>query len=198
MVESGQFGVTSQFWKAPYGEPDWVTIPAGEFWMGSEKGDSDEKPIHRIHLPEYQIGRVPVTNVQYALYVADANVKPPSNWNNNQPPKGKENHPVVNVTWREAISYCNWLSQKINREVRLPSEAQWEKAARGDKDQREYPWGDKWEDFKCNTEELGLGDTSPVGLFRSGASPYGVLEMSGNVWEWTRSLWGKAKTCLSV
>ena len=103
MVGAGSFGVyiailESPIWRTRLGDDTcWRIL------MGSEKGDSDEKPIHRIHLPEYQIGRVPVTNVQYALYVADANVKPPSNWNNNQPPKGKENHPVVNVTWRDNI-----------------------------------------------------------------------------------------------
>ena len=186
-VESGQF--TSQFWKMPHGEPEWVTVPAGEFWMGSEKGSRDEKPLHRVHVVEFQIARVPVTNAQYALFITDAPVKPPDDWRGGQPPQGKENHPATNVSWHDAQAYCRWLSSKIGRTVRLPTEAEWEKAARGGRDQREYPWGNEWEGLRCNSAELGLADTSPVGLFLNGASPYGVLDMSGNVWEWCGTKW---------
>jgi formylglycine-generating enzyme required for sulfatase activity len=94
---------------------------------------------------------------------------------------------VVNVSWDDALAYCRWLSQVSGQSITLPSEAQWEKAARGDKDKRAYPWGDTWNKTKCNTAELGLGDTTPVGIFPEGASPYGCLDMAGNVWEWTRS-----------
>ena len=185
-IESGQ--INSQYWKPPWGEPEWVTIPAGEFWMGSEKGDSDEKPAHRLKLPAFQIARVPVTNAQYALYVADAKAQPPQHWRGGEIPKGLENHPVVHVNWHDALNYCRWLSEKSGKTITLPSEAQWEKAARGPKDQREYPWGDRWEELHANTGELGLSETTPVGLFIQGASPYGALDLSGNVWEWTRSL----------
>lgn len=188
-IESGQFGAASKFWKALWGEPEWVTIPSGEFWMGSEKGDEVEKPAQRVFVPEFQIARVPVTNAQYALFVADQNVKPPSGWPGGQPPKGKENHPVVEVSWYDAQTYCQWLSKKLGRAVRLPTEAEWEKAARGDRDRREYPWGEAWKEFRCNSSELGLGDTSSVALFRSGASPYGCLDMVGNVWEWCGTTW---------
>lgn len=176
-IESGQFGAVSRFWTQPWGRPEWVTIPAGEFWMG------DGNSAHRVFVPEYQIARVPVTNAQYALYVADAKVKPPADWRGGQPPAGKESHPVVNVSWHDALAYCRWLGTKIGRAVRLPTEAEWEKAARGDKDKRAYPWGDDWEELRCNSEELGLGDTSPVDLFLTSASLYGVLDMVGNVWE---------------
>ncbi len=185
-VESGQFGVLSRFWAQPWGEPEWVTIPAGEFWMGGES-EYDGKPAHRVHVAEFQIARAPATNVQYALYVTDAKVTPPEHWPGGQPPSGKENHPVVKVSWHDAQAYCQWLGAKIGKAVRLPTEAEWEKAARGDKDKRAYPWGDDWEELHCNSEELGLGDTSPVGLFLNGASPYGVLDMAGNVWEWCQS-----------
>jgi formylglycine-generating enzyme required for sulfatase activity len=94
---------------------------------------------------------------------------------------------VVNVSWHDAVAYCRWLSEVTGKSIRLPTEAEWEKAARGEKDQREYPWGDEWDPAKCNNSELGLGDTTPVGIFPAGASPYGVLDMLGNVWEWTVS-----------
>jgi len=184
-IESGQ--VVTRFWKRPYGEPEWITIPAGEFWMGSEKGDDDERPLHKLYLPEFQISRVPITNAQYELFVKDKEWKSPEHWHGGQVPSGLENHPVVHVTWHDALEYCRWLGKKINQLLTLPSEAEWEKAARGDQDQREYPWGE-WVDLHCNSSELGWNRTTPVGLFLNGASPYGVLDLSGNVWEWTRSI----------
>lgn len=165
------------YWIPPYGESEWVTIPAGKFWMG------EKNEIHQVELPEFQIARVPITNAQYALFVQDAKLKTPGGWEDNRPPKGKESHPVVNVTWYDALKYCEWLSEKTGKSITLPSEAEWEKAARSD-DKREYPWG-TWESYRANTRELGLGETTPVGIFLEGASPYGVLDMSGNVWERT-------------
>lgn len=177
-LESGQ--VVAHFWKLPYGEPEWIKIPAGKFWMG----EGDE--IHQIELPEYQIARVPITNAQYAIYVKESNATSPGHWHSGEAPKGLENRPVVYISWHEAIAYCEWLSEKLEKKITLPNEAEWEKAARGDKDQRKFPWGE-WADFYANTDELGLNDTTPVGIFLNGASPYGVLDMSGNIWEWTRS-----------
>jgi formylglycine-generating enzyme required for sulfatase activity/energy-coupling factor transporter ATP-binding protein EcfA2 len=171
------------YWYPPYGEPEWISIPAGDFWMG------DGREQHKLYLPEYQIARVPVTNAQYALFVKAAGYEAPSGWEEGRPPKGKESHPVVNVSWFDAITYCEWLSKMTGKPVGLPSEAEWEKAARGDKDKRIYPWGDKFDYLKCNSRELGQEDTTPVGIFLEGVSPYGVLDMSGNVWEWTRTIW---------
>jgi formylglycine-generating enzyme required for sulfatase activity len=192
-IESGHLSgaAGSRYWKPDTGEPDWVTIPAGEFWMGSDERDKEafdnERPARRIELDEYQIARVPITNAQYALFVTEANVDPPGHWRGRQPPKGEEDHPVVNVSWHDAQAYGRWLTEKIGRAVRLPTEAEWEKAARGDRDGRRYPWGDEWGELMCNSGELGLDDTSPVGLFLSGASPYGALDIAGNVWEWCQS-----------
>ncbi|MCP4577196.1 MAG: formylglycine-generating enzyme family protein, partial [Deltaproteobacteria bacterium] len=98
--------------------------------------------------------------------------------------QGKESHPVVNVSWEDAQVYCEWLSRLTHQEIRLPTEIEWEKAARGAKDKRIYPWGDRFDAMRCNTYELGLRDTTPVGIFQNGASPYGCLDMLGNVWEW--------------
>jgi formylglycine-generating enzyme required for sulfatase activity len=183
-LESGQ--VVARYWKLSFGEPEWVTIPTGEFWIGSKRG----KTLHKMFLPEFKISRVPITNAQYGLFVRETGRKVPENWRSGQVPKGLENHPVVCVSWQDALGYCKWLSNKIEQQVNLPSEAEWEKAARGDCDQREYPWG-RWEELHCNSDRLGLGATTPVGLFLNGASPYGVLDLSGNVWEWTRSQYKK-------
>lgn len=195
--ESGQAAV--RYWTPPYGEPEWVNIPDGEFWMGG-KGRFDGKPVHKINLPTYQIARVTVTNAQYALYIQDVKAMPPQHWWGGSIPPGLENHPITHVSWKNALAYCQWMSEKIGKLVSLPSETEWEKAARGDKDKREYPWGNNndWRELRCNTLELGLGTTTPVGFFLNGASPYGVLDMSGNVWEWTRSLWGSYPSFLST
>lgn len=171
------------YWYPPYGEPEWITILAGEFLMG------ERSEQHKLYLPEYQISRVPITNAQYALFIKATEYQAPMHFEAGRPPKGKESHPVVNITWYDALAYCAWLSKMTGKNISLPSEAEWEKAARGDKDKRGYPWGDEFDASRCNTRELGLGDTSPVGIFLEGASPYGVLDMSGNVWEWTRSLY---------
>ena len=106
------------------------------------------------------------------------------------------NHPVVMVTWYEAVAFCRWLTERLreagefgsDQEVMLPTEAQWEKAARGD-DGRIFPWGDEFDAAKCNVYDTGIGSTSAVGMFPAGASPYGVLDLSGNVWEWCRTKW---------
>lgn len=173
--------VATRFWKPPHGEPEWVTIPAGKFWMGESSN------ARQVELPEYRISRVPVTNAQYAFYVKDTNANPPEHWRGGEVPSGLDNHPVVNVSWFDALEYCKWLSEKVQQTVTLPNDAEWEKAARGDKDKREYPWGNDWRELHCNSSDLGLDDTVPVGLFINGSSPYGALDMSGNVWEWTRT-----------
>lgn len=172
-------------------EPELVEIPAGEFWMGSENGRNDEKPLHQLYLDTFWIAQTPVTNAQYRLYVEETGARQPRNWwQDNGIPPGLEEHPVILINWYDTLRYCRWLSLKIGKNVTLPSEAEWEKAARGDKDQREYPWGDTFDAKRANTEEAGIGTTSRVGSYPDGVSPYGVLDMSGNVWEWTRTLWG--------
>lgn len=163
--------------------------------MGSDQADrlafDAEKPAHRLFLPAFQIACTPITNAQYLLYIQATSARTPDDWEDGQPPKDKLNHPVVDVSWYEACEYCEWMSQMTGKFIRLPSEAEWEKAARGDQDKRFYPWGDAFDPVRCNSRELGLNDTTPVGIFPAGASPYGCLDMAGNVWEWTRSLWGK-------
>jgi formylglycine-generating enzyme required for sulfatase activity len=162
---------------------EWVTVPAGEFTMGSNDS-SDEKPIHRVHLSAYQIARHPVTNAQYELFVKTTSYAAPRHWENGKIPAGKENHPVMNVSWQDAQAFCGWAG------VRLPTEAEWEKAARGT-EERKYPWGNEPPTKElCNFGNL-VGDTTPVGRYPKGASPYGVLDMAGNVWEWVSDWYDK-------
>ncbi len=213
-IESGGYDAQPAFWTLPYGEPVWVEIPAGEFWMGSRIGDSQEQPLHKVYLARYWISRVPITNAQYRFFVEATSHRVPEHWDDSKIPRGKENHPVVNISWHDARAYCTWLEKCLKDEgsrlcvwktldqhitfnllpetfvVQLPSEAEWEKAARGDKDKREYPWGHLWRKGYCNSSELDIHDTTAVGIFPEGSSPYGCLDMAGNVWEWTRSLWG--------
>jgi formylglycine-generating enzyme required for sulfatase activity len=190
-IESG-VGTQPAFWRLPYGEPVWVEVPAGEFWLGDDHSRwDDEKPCHRVALAVFKIAKVPITNAQYRFFVEAKNHAPPRHWADGKIPRGDESHPVVNVSWHDAIAYCRWLSEVTGKPITLPSEAQWEKAARGDRDRRVYPWGDEWDETKCNTDELGVGETTPVGIFPEGISPLGCLDMSGNVLEWTTTLWGK-------
>ena len=130
-----------------------------------------------------------MTNQQYAAFIAATGREAPQHWRGRTPPPELRNHPVVYVSWHDAVAYCRWLSQARGEEVRLPSEAEWEKAARGDQDRRAYPWGDEAPDeHRCNFD-INIGSTTPVGIYPAGASPYGCLDMSGNVWEWTRSMY---------
>jgi formylglycine-generating enzyme required for sulfatase activity len=146
-------------------------------------------PSQKVTLQPYRIGRYPVTNEEYAVFLKrnPAHDKPAgAGWFGFHPPQGKERHPVVKVSWHDALAYCRWLSEVTERPYRLPTEAEWEKAARGPQGQP-YPWGDTWLDDRCN---VGKVDTSPVDAYPSGSSPYGCEDMLGNVQEWTSTLWG--------
>jgi formylglycine-generating enzyme required for sulfatase activity len=161
--------------------------------MGSDPAkDRDahdyEQPQHTLHLPDYYIAKTPVTNTQYAAFLQATSHKHPGHWKRGRLPTGKEDHPVVRVTWHDAVAYCNWLAELAGKPYRLPSEAEWEKAARG-ANGRIYPWGDEWHSDRCNSGENDVNDTTPVSTYPDGASPYGLLDMAGNVSEWTRSLY---------
>jgi formylglycine-generating enzyme required for sulfatase activity len=190
-----------------------VEIPAGPFMMGSDKerdpaAYEEELLRHKITLPTYYMSRYPVTVAQFQAFVEKTGYK-------QQDPdslQGLENHPVVWVTWHDALAYCEWLTERLREwedtpeplasllrkdegngsgwRITLPSEAEWEKAARST-DGRIYPWGDDPDPNRANYHQARNGATTAVGCFPGGASPYGCLDMAGNVWEWTRSLWRK-------
>ena len=174
-------------------EMEFVEVPAGEFLMGSgnlEEPVDEEMPQHTVYIPyDYFLARFPVTNAQYAAYVnAKGIIHPVSDW------EKKHDHPVVNVSWDDAMAYCRWLNDVRGNELpsgvvlRLPTEAEWEKAARGT-DGLIYPWGDTFDKNNCNIDEGGKNDTTSVGDYSpQGDSPYGAADMAGNVWEWTHSL----------
>jgi formylglycine-generating enzyme required for sulfatase activity len=187
-------------------EPEMVGVAAGEFWMGSEHGGKGilerEKPYHKVYLDEYWIGKTPVTVAEFARFVEQCgyhttaeNKKSERTW---RTPKGrgshlvgKERHPVTQVSWEDAMEYCQWLNRVSGRWYGLPSEAQWEKAARGN-DSRIYPWGNAAPDkSRCNID-LWFEDTTPVGTFSPvGDSPYGCVDMAGNIWEWCSDWWSE-------
>ncbi|MBI3961964.1 MAG: formylglycine-generating enzyme family protein [Deinococcus sp.] len=165
-------------------EVDFVYVPAGPFTMGSDSGRSDELPVHQVTLGDYYIMRTEVTVAQYDRFVQATGGRRP-NYRNSGP-----DHPAIDVDWNDATAFCAWLGQGSEFTTRLPTEAEWEKAARGT-DGRVYPWGDSFDASLLNSSgsQDGFRDAAPVGQFPSGASPYGALDMAGNVWEWTSSLY---------
>jgi formylglycine-generating enzyme required for sulfatase activity len=182
----------------PAAYKDWlVVIPAGSFWQGAVSNDShalpNEKPGRETHVREFQIGRYPVTNREYARFLEAGGQSAPPHWIDGYMPRDQADHPVVNVNYDEAVAYCRWLSEMEGKHYRLPTEAEWEKAARGSlPDRRIYVWGDQWRDNACNSLELNRGGTTAVTEFEAvNCSPFGVVDLLGNVWEWTSSWYEK-------
>ena len=200
---------------------DWINIPEGDFWMGSDATvdpdtQKDEQPRHRVHVSEFWMSRYPVTNAQYQAFVEDKGYQKASYWKAGGGWKEKEqydwtgprhfddprfalaNHPVVGVSWYEAMAFCAWLTSKkpnffeklgFSGVVRLPTEAEWEYAARGPGDAyRRYPWGGDITPDRANYGDTNIGATSAVGAFPRGRAAWmggnGLEEMTGNVWEW--------------
>ncbi len=175
-----------------------IDIPAGGFRMGSDSGPADERPAHQVLLPAFAIDRTPVTNAEFAEFLEAAgarNARGERLFDDDDPDArihlargrwradpGFEHHPVVEVSFRGASEYCARAGK------RLPSEAEWEKAARG-ADGRRYPWGNQAPDATRARFGAAYNATVPVGSHPQGASPYGVLDMAGNVWHWTSSLY---------
>ena len=177
--------------------------------MGAADGEADERPVHRVHLSEFFIGRFPVTNDEYARFVRATGYPAPALrglplvaaggrdsvfkefslpyvWPEGEPPQGHGNHPVVLVRYDDAVAYCEWLSKDLGRTCRLPTEAEWEKAARGGVDGSKHPWGDDIDQSRGNylTDPAAKRQrgTRPTGTYPANA--YGLCDVIGNVWEW--------------
>jgi formylglycine-generating enzyme required for sulfatase activity len=174
---------------------EWVTIPATRgYWIGAQKEDPrgrnyDEEeyggePLREVHLKPFRIGKYPITVAQYAAFVEDGSApdRQPDRWEKQQE---HPSWPVVNVTWHQAAAYCEWAGG------RLPTEEEWERAARGPNCTK-YPWGyEEIDPSRANYIESKVGHPTPVGLYPTGASPEGICDLIGNVWEWTASEWTK-------
>jgi eukaryotic-like serine/threonine-protein kinase len=169
-------------WISPRDGMALMDIPAGEFLMGSEDGDADEHPLHKVFLDRYWMDRTEVTNEMFAKCVdAGKCIKPKEVKSSTRAmyygDKQYINYPVIYVDWTQAKSYCEWADR------RLPTEAEWEKGARGT-DGRKYPWGNYSPATMLANFSDSINDTAETGRFPGGVSPYGLLDMAGNVWEW--------------
>jgi formylglycine-generating enzyme required for sulfatase activity len=183
-----------------------VLVTGGNFMRGSSgddaDADADEKQRREIYLDDLWIGKYPVTNEEFKEFVDGGGygkarkdmwsekgwrwcekneIYEPRYWHDRK--WNAPNFPVVGISWFEAEAYANWLSEKTGHHYRLPTEAEWEKAARGTKGFK-YPWGEQFDKNLCNSGELGLNRTSPVGIYPKGKSRYDCFDMAGNVWEW--------------
>jgi formylglycine-generating enzyme len=189
--------------------PDLARIPAGAFLMGAADAEDDERPIHRVFISEFFIGRFPVTMDEYARFIRETGHPPPAAqnppmiagagrdsmfrelaspyvWDGFAPPAGRGSHPVVLVRYEDAVAYCRWLTTAIEREVRLPTEAEWEKAARGGIEGRRFPWGNDinptFGNYLNDPTAKRQRGTRPTGTYQPNG--FGLHDTSGNVWEW--------------
>lgn len=204
------------------GYGDFVYVPAGPFKMGDNFGDGEarERPVHTVHVDAFYIGKYEVTNGDWKKFMNDPGYDDPKFWPNgyivpkNQSPywtqavnhgggtPGSDDYPLIGVNWDAATAYCNWLSAKTGKTYRLPTEAEWEKAARGT-DQRRFPWGNAIDFSYANSvgaqkfdtvQVVGYYDGSKRGDLqtKSNASPYGAMDMAGNVMEWCQDWYGRS------
>lgn len=184
--------------------PRTCRVAAGEFWVGTDEREVAEAarryavpeawfakstPRHRVALDAFEIGLYPVTELEYGCFVAETGVPElPAHWRGAVPPRERANHPVHGVSWQGVLLYVEWLSERSGLAWRVPTEQEWECAARG-RDARTFPFGDAFSAGRCNTREGGIGGTTPVGVYPDGAAPCGALDMAGNVEELVADLY---------
>ena len=189
--------------------PRFVRIPAGEFSMGADDGDDDERPAHVVHVDAFFASAYTITVEQYAEFTRQTGHPVPAvrnlplvvtpadeaafrelaahyEWRTGEAPRDRARHPVTLVTYADAVAYCTWLTGRIGRAVRLPTEAEWERAARGGLSQRRYPWGDDLDGSRANflldpSSKQNHG-THPVGCYAPNG--FDLYDMVGNVWQW--------------
>lgn len=186
-------------------KPKMIAIPEGWFWMGIpdkkvmklyqeedwarewyEKGMfRAEQPQTKVHLNAYEIGKYPVTNADYYQFIWKSSYKVPKGWIGFRFPEGYDLHPVVGISMKDALAYCDWLSKVTELKYRLPTEPEWERGAAG-VDCRVYPWGDTFDPWRCNTLDSGKNGTTAVGSYSpAGDSAAGLADMAGNIYELT-------------
>ncbi len=176
-IEKNKMG----YWEAEFfNNSIMIYIPEGDFLMGTDSDDSypKERPNHLVNILQYWISKFEISFNQYLAFCEDTGTKTPydENW-------GRDNRPVINISWFDATSYCEWLSIKTGLAFRLPTEAEWEKASKGNEN-RVYPWGDNKPTIVHANYNYNIEKTSEIGSYPSGISPYGLLDMSGNLREW--------------
>jgi sulfatase modifying factor 1 len=161
-------------------QPEMILIPAGEFLMGCDSGANNERPVHHVFVDEFAIACFAVTNRLYQFFIADTGHQPPPDWD--APRFGNPDQPVTSVSWFDATAYCEWLSEKTRSLYRLPTEAEWERAARGGLEGKLYTWGDEAPQLQPNYAELWLNGPERVG--QRSPNGFGLHDISENVHEW--------------
>lgn len=177
MTEMRQLSSTTRL---EFTEPRMAQIPAGWFWMGSESGQENERPVHRVWVEAFELGVFQVTNEEYGQFLAATGHRKPLHWD--EPDFSRAGQPVVAPSWFDAMAYCDWLSRNVARRYRLPTEAEWEYAARGGFEQKLYSWGDEPPESLPNY--VSRWKTGPETVGRTGPNGFGLYDIGTNVHEW--------------
>jgi len=164
-----------------------IDIPGGTFQMGRNDGPPTEVPAHAVTVAGFAMDKTEVTNAEYAQFIREANHAPPEQWGSIKAPVGEELLPVSNISYDDAVAFAAWRSKRDGVTYRLPTEEEWEYAARNGNKDNLYPWGNTWQSGRAATAESGVGASQPVGTYAQGMNAWGVLDLVGNVWEWTSS-----------
>jgi formylglycine-generating enzyme len=200
--------------------PELALIPAGDFLMGCDDAEEDERPVHHVHVDDFFMAVQPVTNAEYARFIRDTGHRSPALyelpivvaaggaereqvfrtagapyvWMDDEPPGGREDHPVTLIRYDDASAFCAWLSTLSGKQFRLPTEAEWEKAARGGAESKKYPWGDRVDhnmaNFLVDPAMKTSRGTTPCRSYSPNG--YGLYDMAGNVWEWVQDWYDPA------
>ena len=173
--------------------PELVRLPGGEFWMGQEDGRDDERPLHRVRVFAFGLGLTQVTNAQYDRFCKET-ARPPARFRHD-PGFDRLDHPVAGVSWFDALAYCQWLTSLTGECFRLPTEAEWEWAARGGRERCLYPWGDEGVTERENYQSRWLAGPEPVAT--SAPNGYGLFDLCENVHEWCSDWYGPSYYVLS-